>query len=282
MRHLTMLLAALTLVMPLAIVPAATANAASLDEVLAGPQRAPSNAARDVYRHPKETLEFFGVTPTSDVVEIWPGGGWYTEILGPYLREQGVYHAAGVSTTSKDAPPNQLKAQTYLADKLAGNPLYDHVVLTELGIPGRTVIAPPGRADFVLTFRNVHNWLGGGYAPEMFAVFFQTLKPGGVLGVEEHRAKPGTSVDVMKKTGYMTEEYVIDLATKAGFTLEASSPINANPKDTADYPEGVWTLPPNLRVCQPMPEGAEKDACTAKYRAIGESDRMTLKFRKPS
>ena len=167
MRHLTiLLLAALT-----RRASAIAARAATLDEILAGPQRDPANAARDVYRHPKETLEFFGVTPASNVVEIWPGGGWYTEILGPYLREHGVYYAAGFTTTSKDASPNQLKAQAALADKLAGNPLYDHVVLTELGVPGRTVIAPPGRADFVLTFRNVHNWLAGGYAPEMFAVF---------------------------------------------------------------------------------------------------------------
>ncbi len=283
MRYLTtLLLATLTFIVPLAVVPlATTAHAASLDEILAGPQRDAANAARDVYRHPKETLEFFGVTPASSVVEVWPGSGWYTEILGPYLRDQGVYHAAGFTTTSKDTPPYQLKAQTALADKLAGNPLFDHVVLTELGIPGRTVMAPPGRADVVLTFRNVHNWLAAGYAPEMFAVFYRTLKPGGVLGVVEHRAKAGTAIDVMKKTGYMTEEYVTNLAKEAGFVLEASSQVNANSKDTTNHPGGVWSLPPNLRVCQPMPEGAEKDACAAQYRAIGESDRMTLKFRKP-
>ena len=167
MRHLAiLLLATLTF----------AAEAASLDEVLAGSQRDPANAARDVYRHPKEVLEFFGVTPASEVVEVWPGGGWYTEILGPYLREHGVYYAAGFSTTSKDAPPYQLKAQAALADKLAGNPLYDHVVLTELGFPGRTVIAPPGHADFVVTFRNVHNWLAGGYAPDVANRFIAKLR----------------------------------------------------------------------------------------------------------
>lgn len=259
----------------------AAAFGSPLDEALGGSQRDPANVARDVYRHPKEVLEFFGLKPSSIVVEVWPGTGWWTEILGPYLREHGIYYAAGFATTVKGAPEYQLAAQTALANKLAGNPLYDHVVLTELGYPGRTVMAPPGHVDLVMTFRNVHNWLAGNYAQEMFAAFHHTLKPGGVLGVVEHRAKPGTSIDVMKKTGYMTEEYVIGLAKTAGFTLEGKSEVNANPKDDTDHPEGVWSLPPNLRVCKPMQEGAAKDACITEYRAIGESDRMTLKFRKP-
>jgi predicted methyltransferase len=259
----------------------AAAYASPLDDALHGSQRDPANVARDVYRHPKEVLEFFGVRPTSVVVEVWPGTGWWVEILAPYLRERGVYYAAGFPTTVKGAPEYQLAAQTALADKLAGNPLYDHVVLTELGYPGRTVMAPPGQVDVVMTFRNVHNWLAGGYAPEMFAAFYRTLKPGGTLGIVEHRAKPGASVDVMKKTGYMTEAYVIGLATTAGFKLEDQSEVNANAKDDTDHPSGVWSLPPNLRVCQPMPDGKEKDACVAEYRAIGESDRMTLKFKKP-
>ena len=257
------------------------AHATTLDEALAGGHRDPANVARDIYRHPKQVLEFYGVKPDSTVVEVWPGSGWYAEVLGPYLRDRGVYYAAGFATTLKDAPEYQAKGQAALADKLAGNPLYDHVVLTQLGFPGRLVMAPPGRVDFVLTFRNVHNWLAGGYADEMFQAFSRTLKPGGVLGVVEHRAKPGTSIDVMKKTGYMTEEYVIGLAKQAGLKLEGQSEINANPKDTTDHPEGVWSLPPNLRVCQPMADGAQKDACVTEYRAIGESDRMTLKFRKP-
>ncbi len=257
------------------------AHAATLDEVLAGSQRDAANVARDAYRHPKQVLEFFGVKADSTVVEVWPGGGWYTEILGPYLREAGVYYAAGFVTTSQDGPAYQLKAQTALAGKLAGNALYDHVVLTELGSPDRFVMAPPGRVDFVLTFRNVHNWLAGGYADEMFQAFSRTLKPGGVLGVVEHRAKAGTLIEAMKKSGYVTEEYVIGLAQRAGLTLEGESDVNANAKDTTDHPQGVWSLPPNLRVCQPMPDGAQKDACLVQYRAIGESDRMTLKFRKP-
>jgi predicted methyltransferase len=199
----------------------------------------------------------------------------------PYLRDKGIYYAAGVATTLPDTSENQLKSQRALADKLAGNALYDHVVLTELGMPGRTVMAPPGKVDFVLTFRNVHNWLAGGYAQEMFNAFAVALKPGGVLGVVEHRAKPGTSIEQMKKTGYMTKDYVVGLAKQAGLALDGESEMNANPKDTTDHPGGVWSLPPNLRTCQPMPDGAQKDACVAEYRAIGESDRMTLKFRKP-
>ncbi len=260
---------------------AAAIHAAPLDDVLAGDQRAAANVARDGYRHPKEVLEFFGVRPDSTVVEVWPSGGWWVEILGPYLRERGVYFGAAHALTLDDVPEYQVKARRALADKLAANPLFDHVVLTELGYPGRLVMAPPGHADFVLTFRNVHNWLAGGYAQQMFDAFAKTLKPGGVLGVVEHRAKPGTPVDVMKKTGYVTEDYVIGLAKQAGLTLEAQSPVNANPKDTTDHPGGVWSLPPNLRTCQQMSEGAQKDACAAEYAAIGESDRMTLKFRKP-
>ena len=253
----------------------------TFDAILAGPQRDPANAARDVYRHPQQVLEFFGVKPDSTVVEVWPSGGWWVEILGPYLRDNGVYYAAGVVTTSPDTTEGQLKSQRALADKLAGNPLYDHVVLTELGAPGRTVMAPPGRVDVVLTFRNVHNWLAGGYAQQMFDAFAKTLKPGGVLGVVEHRAKAGTTIEQMKKTGYMTEAYVVGLAKQAGLVLDGESQVNANPKDTTDHPGGVWSLPPNLRTCQPILDGAQKDACIAEYRAIGESDRMTLRFKKP-
>ncbi len=258
------------------------ANATTLDEALAGGQRDPANTVRDASRHPKQVLEFFGVKPTSTVVEVWPSSGWWVEILGPYLRDRGIYYAAGFATTLKDTPEYQLDAQRALADKLAGNAVFDHVVLTELGFPGRTVMAPPGHADFVLTFRNVHNWLAGGYAKEMFRALSNTLKPGGVLGVVEHRAKPNTSIEMMKKTGYVTEDHVIGLATQAGLVLEARSDVNANAKDTTDHPKGVWSLPPNLRVCQPMAAGEEKDACVAKYSAIGESDRMTLRFRKPA
>ena len=227
-------------------------------------------------------LEFFGVKPDSVVVEVWPGTGWWTEILGPYLRDHGIYYAAGFATTLPGIPEYQIgrAGQTGRQARRATRRSITSCS-TQLGYPGRLVMAPPGHVDVLMTFRNVHNWLAGGYAKEMFAAFHRTLKSGGVLGVVEHRAKPGTSIDVMKKSGYMTEEYVIGLAKEAGFTLEGKSEVNANPKDDTDHPQGVWSLPPNLAVCKPMPEGAEKDACVTEYRAIGESDRMTLKFRKP-
>jgi predicted methyltransferase len=273
------LVTTLLLVLPCLGAQAATTN---LADAIASPVRSDANRARDAYRHPQQTLEFFGVAPTSTVVEVWPGGGWYTEILAPYLREAGIYYAAGPATSLPDVSEYSIKGRLALAEKLASNAVYDHVVLTELSAPQRPTMAPPGHVDFVLTFRNVHNWLAGGYADAMMHAFYRTLKPGGVLGVVEHRAKPGTSVEQMKKSGYMTEQYVIDLATAAGFTLAAKSEINANPQDTASYPGGVWTLPPNLRACQQLPDGAEKTQCVARYSAVGESDRMTLKFVKPA
>jgi predicted methyltransferase len=256
----------------------AQADAARLADALASAHRSEANKARDVYRHPAETLAFFGVEPDDTVVEVWPGGGWYTEILAPYLRDAGVYYAAGFAITVKDQRDYFVNAQRALADKLAGNAVFDHVVLTEVQAPQRSTMAPPETVDVVLTFRNVHNWLAAGNALEMFQAFHKALRDGGVLGVVEHRARPGTSIETMKKSGYMTEDYVVELAQNAGFTLAARSEINANPKDTTEHPAGVWTLPPNLRHCQSMSEGDEKNACVEKYGAIGESDRMTLKF----
>ena len=244
-----------------------------LDEVIAGDHRTPAFVERDRYRHPKETLEFFGLKPGQTVVEVWPGGGWYTEILAPYLRHHGKYYAAGFVASDENAPAYRKRLTAELAAKFAARPdLYGQAVVTELGHPDHWVAAPPGSADLVLTFRNVHNWLGADYEDEMFQAFHAALKPGGVLGVVEHRARPGASREQMKKSGYMTEAYVIAIAEKAGFKLDAKSEINANPKDTADHAEGVWTLPPSLRL---------KDQDREKYLAIGESDRMTLRFVKP-
>jgi predicted methyltransferase len=236
---------------------------ATLAEVIAGPQRTPAFRARDRYRHPLQVLDFFGVKSDMRVVEIWPAGGWWTEILAPYLRAHGRYYAA-VQPPYRDAG---------FRDKLAAAPkYYDRVVVTEAGPPDHWRIAPPGSADLVLTFRNVHNWLAGGYEKEMFAALYRALKPGGVLGLVEHRAAPGTTRADWVKTGYVSEAFVIELAREAGFRLVATSEINANPKDTKNYPKGVWTLPPTLAL-------GRKDR--AKYLAIGESDRMTLKFVKP-
>jgi len=184
--------------------------------------------------------------------------------------------------TSKQTSDFLKEMQVEFAGKLSQRPdIYDHVVVTELAVPERTTIAPPGSVDMILTFRNVHNWMKAGTTQGMLETFFRTLKSGGVLGIVEHRAAPGTSVDQMVKSGYVTTEFVTALAGAVGFRLEESSEINANPDDTRDYPEGVWTLPPTLRYCSKIKIGSDKDACIKKYLAIGESDRMTLRFRKP-
>lgn len=244
-----------------------------IEQWMSGSHRAPGNVARNRFRHPKETLTFFGLDPSMTVVEIWPGGGWYTEILAPVLRDDGKYYVAGFALTAKRTPQWRKKMQRELQSKLDARPdLYDRVIVTELSIPERTEMAPPGSADTVLTFRNVHNWMKGEYAPGMFEAMFKALKPGGVLGVVEHRAKEGTSLDQMIESGYVTEAQVKKLAKDAGFRFVASSEVNSNPQDTTEHPAGVWTLPPTLRL-------GDKDR--AKYVAIGESDRMTLRFIKP-
>jgi len=257
---------------------AASATASSTADSIAmwakGSHRAPGHVARNPYRHPKETLSFFGLHPSMTVVEIWPSRGWYTEILAPVLREDGKYYAAGFALTAKRTPEWRKKMQREFQSKLDARPdLYDRVVVTELSIPERTEMAPAGTADVVLTFRNVHNWMKGDYAPSMFEAMFKALKTGGILGVVEHRAKKDTSRDQMIESGYVTEAHVRKLAEGAGFRFVDGSEVNANPKDTANHPVGVWTLPPTLRL-------GEKDR--AKYLAIGESDRMTLRFTKPA
>ena len=255
----------------LAYVPLVSADA-GLDAALAGAQRSAVNRARDVYRHPVETLTFFGVQPTMTVVEIMPGGGWYTEILAPLLREKGKLYAAHFPLDSTaDYPKKSIAAFT---QKLAAEPaVYDRVVVTPFLPPKVVDIAPPAAADVVLTFRNVHNWLKDAGEVAVFKAAFAALKPGGVFGVVEHRAKPGTTREQSLDSGYTTEQLVIDGATAAGFVLEAKSEINANGRDTKDYAKGVWTLPPSYAA-------GEQDQ--AKYQAIGESDRMTLRFRKPA
>jgi predicted methyltransferase len=261
---------------------AAAQDGALIEQAMADDHREPANMERDRYRHPKDTLLFFGWQPEMTVVEIWPSSGWYTEILAPITRPQGIYYAANFAMTADRTPDWRKEMHKEFMEKLEDRPdVYDHAVVTELSVPERTTIAPPGTADMVLTFRNVHNWMKGDYAGSMFEVMHRALRPGGVLGVVEHRAAPGTSVAAMKESGYVTEAHVIDLAKAAGFVLEAKSDINANPKDDKDHPAGVWTLPPTLRHCRRMDEDAERGRCLERYRAIGESDRMTLRFRKP-
>jgi predicted methyltransferase len=252
-------------------VPRDAATAAAIEKVLAGAHRAPENRARDVYRHPLDTLLFFGIKPDMTVVEVWPGaGGWYTEVLAPLLAEHGrLYDAQVPPAAGNEFVTTSLKS---FSDKLRERPdLYGRVEVTTLG-PGAEAIAPPGSADLVVTFRNLHNWMNLGFANEAFAAMFKALKPGGILGVVEHRGDAGKPQDPRATNGYVNEEYAIGVIKAAGFELVARSEINANPKDTKDYEQGVWTLPPNYRL-------GNRDR--AKYAAIGESDRFTLKFRKP-
>ena len=239
-------------------------------DVLKGTWRAPQNVVRDVYRHPQQTLQFFGLRANQTVIEITPGGGWYSEILAPLLKQKGHYIAALQAPASGEYFK---KAADSLRQKFAADPEhYAQARFVEFD-PKTPVLGQPGSADAVLTFRNVHNWVMADTAPNMFQAFFKVLKPGGVLGVVDHRAKDGASLDDIKHSGYLTTAYVVQLATDAGFVLDGQSEINANPKDTKDYPDGVWTLPPSLKL-------GEQDK--ARYLAIGESDRMTLRFIKPA
>lgn len=250
------------------LVPPTTATdftAAQLDNVLAGSWRSEKNRARDVYRHPKGTLQFFGIRPDLKVIEITPGGGWYSEILAPLLKDNGSYTAA-VKKSGSEAGDGGLRA------KFAADPEhYGKAQIVEYD-PKAPSFGPAGQTDMVLTFRNVHNWVEDDSAPAMFKAFYAALRPGGVLGVVDHRAADGAKLDEVKDSGYLPTSFVIKLATDAGFKLEGQSEVNANPKDTKDYPKGVWTLPPTLTL-------DEQDR--AKYQAIGESDRMTLRFVKP-
>ena len=247
------------------------ADAASLKTLIRGEQRSAANIARNEFRHPVETLEFFGLKPDMTVVEILPSRGWYTEIIAPFVRDQGKYYAAHFSPNASAAymPPN-LRA---FEAKITANPeLYGKITIRHLNPPAEVVIAPAESADMVLTFRNVHNWIMAGQQSEFFATFYAALKPGGIFGIVEHRAEAGSGMEVMESSGYVTQAYAIELAEAAGFEFVDSSQINANSKDTKEHPRGVWTLPPNYRL---------GDTDRAKYAAIGESDRMTLKFRKP-
>jgi len=234
---------------------------------VAASHRSPRNVARDRFRHPLETLLFFGVKENSTVVEILPGSaGYYMEILAPYLKERGRYIAANRDET---AAPRYLADHKKLLARLEAEPaLYGKVRVTKFNA-GKHEIAAPGSADFVLTFRNLHNWIDRHEVEGALRAFHRALKPGGVLGVVDHRARTDLSQEAQMKSGYVREDYAVALITKAGFKLTGASEVNANPKDTKDYREGVWTLPPSYRL---------KDTDRAKYQAIGESDRFTLKF----
>jgi len=265
-----LLATAASLAWPASVTETSGADLAKLKAVVHGDQRSAAHKARDEYRHPVETLAFFGIRPNMTVVELWPFGGWYTEIIAPYVKDKGTYYAAAMDPTSTDREDVEYNAE--LKKLLDARPdLYGKVKWSVLA-KGKYNLAPDGSADLVVTFRNIHNWVWAGDEKEVFAAAFRALKPGGVLGVEEHRAndpkaKPGDG------QAYVGEDYAIGLIESVGFKLAGRSNINNNPKDTKDYPKGVWTLPPSYAM------GATDHA---KYAAIGESDRFTLRFVKPA
>ncbi|MGV6486633.1 class I SAM-dependent methyltransferase [Stenotrophomonas bentonitica] len=266
----TLLLAAPAMAIKPAGPNAQPAITAAVQAAVDGKGRTPDNVKRDAYRHPAQTLSFFGVEPGKTVVEITPGGGWYSEILAPLLRDKGTYVAAVVdpmAVAEGKARDYQQRGRDGLEKKFAGTrALYDKAKIVGYN-PKAPKFGPDNSADVVLTFRNVHNWRSANQAEGMFKGFYSVLKPGGVLGVVEHRAKADVPAD--DKSGYVGQAQVIAMAEAAGFKLAGSSEINANPRDTKDHPNGVWTLPP---------VNNHDAADDAKYKAIGESDRMTLRF----
>ncbi len=254
--------------------PLGAAHQDALRAVIAASTRMPANVARDRYRHPMETLSFFGVEPDDTVVEIWPGGGWYTEILAPYLRAGGGTYYAAAMNDAMFGGIRRLQtanAELYGQTRLATFPFFD-------GSTGARV--PDGTADVVLTFRNVHNWQMGyqregrqPYTEEAFRQMFAMLRPGGTLGIVDHRLPESADAERERTSGYIKVSTVRRMAEAAGFQFVGASEVNANPRDTADYPDGVWTLPPALR---------RGDVDRARYLEIGESDRMTLRFVRPA
>jgi predicted methyltransferase len=238
-----------------------------LAALLDAPHRTQTNVVRDKYRHPVETIQFFGIRETSTVVEILPGSaGYYMEILAPYLRDRGLFIAAN---RDENPPPMYVADHQRFLGRLKAEPgLYGKVMVTKFNVDKHEV-APPGSADFVLTFRNLHNWMERGETEAVLRVFHRALKPGGILGITDHRGRKDLSQEAQMKTGYVREDVAIAMIEKAGFRFAGASEVNANPLDTKDHPAGVWTLPPTYRL---------KDQDRAKYAAIGESDRFTLKF----
>lgn len=258
---------------PATVAPAKIQVSPAIDAAVKASTRDPANVKRDGFRHPAQTLGFFGVAPGKTVIEITPGNGWYSEILAPLLREKGHYIAAVVdpqAVAEGRGRDYQQRSRDSLEKKYAAAPAQFDKTAVVAYDPAKPVFGAANSADVVLTFRNVHNWRKAGQAQGMFQGFFNVLKPGGVLGVVEHRAK--ADVADADDTGYVGQQQVIAMAEAAGFKLDARTEVNANPRDTKDHPNGVWTLPPTNQ---------HDKADDAKYQAIGESDRMTLRFVKP-
>jgi len=257
----------------------AKAEGETIETAVGGDWRSSADRARDMWRHPTESLKFWELKPGQTVVEFWPGTGWYTEILAPFLAStKGKLYAPTLQADASDPAAAEV-AEAYRRKLSEKSRLYGAVEITAFG-PTSGPVAPAGSADLVLFLRNVHNWMAAGIAEKAFKDALAALKPGGVLGVEEHRGEAGRIQDVLAADGYVQEAYVVQMAQEAGFILAGSSEINANPRDTKDHPFGVWTLPPT-RLSAPRGEPAEPGFDHSKYDAIGESDRMTLKFIKP-
>jgi predicted methyltransferase len=269
-RPVLALLVSAVLIASCAMTSTRQATAQALDNILADEHRPEADRARDRFRHPKETLLFFGIRPEMSVLEVWPEPGWYTDVIAPLVREKGRYYAA---VMQPDPGSSYITGRREaFRNKLAAAPmLYGNAAIVTFPSGGADVV-PPGSADMVVTFRNIHNWMAKDTAAQAFATMFKALKPGGVLGVVDHRGNPANPQDPTAKSGYVTEDYAIKLIEAQGFKLTGTSEVNANPKDTKDYEQGVWTLPPTYRL-------GDKDR--EKYADIGESDRFTLKFEKP-
>jgi predicted methyltransferase len=254
---------------------------ATLLAAVAGDWRSADNKSRDKYRHPVESLTFWGLAPGMTVLEVQPGGGWWTEILAPYAqRTQGRFYATAVDLSNPEVPEAARKSRAEFEQRYAAKPdLYGKIELVNWGL--KSAPLPANTFDFILTARSVHGWIRSpGMVEKAFKDFAGALKPGGILAVEQHRANPGPQ-DPKAVSGYVTEAFVIEQAQKAGLELAARSEINANPKDTKDHPFGVWTLPPTLRSTAYGSDATDPSFDHSKYLAIGESDRMTLKFVKP-
>ena len=255
---------------------------ARVEQAMFGDHRSTANQERNRYRHPVGTLEFFGLDYGMRVLEIWPGGGWYSEILAPVLRDRGEYVAASWDQSIPDQADYQYSLHEQMLAKFAAEPgLYDQVRVIPWSPPQSASLGEAGSFDLVLTFRNTHGWVADGIAEAAFAEFARVLKPGGALGVVQHRAADGTDPAVTAGMGYVSEETVIALATAAGLQLEGRSEVNANSADQREHASGVWSLLPSLDVCAESATEQAKADCEAPFRAIGESDRMTLLFRKP-
>lgn len=256
---------------------------ARIEQAMLGEHRSAENIERNRYRHPVGTLTFLGLEDGMTVMEIWPGSGWYTEILAPVLRHNGQFIVAGYDVDVPDQPEYRYRLQMELLEKMAADPgIYDQVAVAQYSPPQSGSLGDADSIDLLLTFRNAHGWISEGIAESVFAEFARVLKPGGILGVVQHRAPDDADPKVSAESGYVSERAVIELARKAGLYLEARSEVNANPADTRDYEQGVWTLPPGFALCAAIESEEGIAACRAKYAEIGESDRMTLRFRKPA